>query len=100
MSRHARIQPVAGHDYHDADGPLTRPAARMAVRLRDGNECYICKAYVPEGLPQKDPRHATLDHVIEAASGGSSSIINLRLAHRSCNEARGKEFNRLRRLTA
>ena len=75
----------------------------MAVRLRDGNNCHICKAYVPEGLPQKDPRHATLDHVVEAAIDGGNDIANLRLAHRSCNEKRGVEFNReqqKRRLTA
>lgn len=72
-------------------------AARALVRDRDGDACHLCGEHVHEGFEQGDPEQATLDHLTERAAGGSSDIANMRLAHRSCNEQRGQEFDQLRR---
>lgn len=71
--------------------------ARVVVRARDGHLCHLCHTLVSEGLLQGDPEQATLDHLTERAAGGSSDTANMRLAHRSCNEQRGQEFDQLRR---
>ena len=71
--------------------------ARALVRARDGDACHLCGDLVHEGLEQRDPRQATLDHLTERAAGGTGDLSNMRLAHRGCNEVRGAAFDRLRR---
>lgn len=50
--------------------------------LQAGGICSICNKWMP--------RHqATLDHILPLSRGGTDHPTNLRLAHRSCNSARG-----------
>lgn len=57
---------------------------------RDGIECAICGEPLDRHLrdPQH-PRYVTFDHIVPRAAGGVDRLDNLRLAHRSCNTARG-----------
>ncbi|MEK9899141.1 MAG: HNH endonuclease [Rhodospirillaceae bacterium] len=89
-TKHGRRHSVGGRQ-------LRGWAARALVRARDGDVCHLCGELVHEGFEQGDPEQATLDHLTERAAGGDSDIANMRLAHRSCNEQRGQEFDRLRR---
>lgn len=50
---------------------------------RDGARCYLCG----QGQDADDPFE--IEHVIPRAAGGSDDIENLKLAHRSCNRAKG-----------
>lgn len=64
---------------------------RLAIYERDGWTCQLCAEPVD---PSLDPLHrmaATLDHIIPRALTlfPDDSPANLRLAHRSCNSARG-----------
>jgi 5-methylcytosine-specific restriction endonuclease McrA len=86
--------------YYQNGRYLTKPAARMLVRMRDGHGCHICGEYVDERRPHGDPKQSTLDHIVESAAGGSSDIANTRLAHKACNEKRGVEFNRAKQRAA
>jgi 5-methylcytosine-specific restriction endonuclease McrA len=65
-----------------------------ALRERDGDDCWLCESPIDFGIAsQLDPGFGTRDHVNPKADGGSDDLANLRLAHRSCNEARGREMD-------
>jgi 5-methylcytosine-specific restriction endonuclease McrA len=51
--------------------------------LRDGATCYLCG----QGVDSADPFQ--IEHVMSRAHGGSDDLTNLRLAHGSCNRAKG-----------
>lgn len=58
---------------------------RSQVAARDQNRCAYCQtSEANSGLPM------TIDHIIPVAEGGSTTLENLCLACRSCNEAKGK----------
>lgn len=67
---------------------------RKVTRLmaRDGEACTICGA--PLDRHNRDPESAnyvTFDHITPRSRGGLDVLSNLRLAHRSCNLARGND---------
>jgi 5-methylcytosine-specific restriction endonuclease McrA len=37
----------------------------------------------------ENPRTATIDHIVPLSKGGTNLLVNLRLAHRACNNERG-----------
>jgi 5-methylcytosine-specific restriction endonuclease McrA len=75
---------------------INKAMARRAVRVRDGDLCWICGEEVIEGLRQGHRRQATLDHIYERSRGGSDELHNLALAHAGCNAERSKTaFQRL-----
>lgn len=53
------------------------------LAYRDGARCYLCG----QGRIAGDPFE--VEHVRPRAAGGSDDLANLRLAHRSCNRAKG-----------
>jgi 5-methylcytosine-specific restriction endonuclease McrA len=63
------------------------------LRRRDGDECGICHLGMTFGTSTgplgSDDSGATVDHVLFRSAGGSDDLSNLRLAHWSCNRARG-----------
>lgn len=59
-----------------------------ALRLRDGDACWLCGEVIDFTLPQNDPREKSIDHVIPLSAGGPNACGNRRLAHRACNSAR------------
>jgi len=61
-----------------------RQNKRNTLLKRDGNVCGICKLEIVDELP-------TIDHIVEKILGGTDNNKNLRLAHKMCNENRGKE---------
>ena len=58
---------------------------RRQVAARDRNRCTYCQtSEVNSGLPM------TIDHIIPIAQGGSTTLQNLCLACRRCNETKSK----------
>lgn len=67
-------------------GRTKRRLKRLALRERDGDECWICRRPMLFGKGKAlDDDFATLDHIVPRAKGGKHSLDNLRLAHRACN---------------
>lgn len=60
--------------------------------------CWLCGGRMLRH--GQEPDSATLDHVIPKARGGPNAIENLKLAHRYCNEERGREQANLARRRA
>jgi 5-methylcytosine-specific restriction endonuclease McrA len=60
-----------------------------AVHRKDGGKCYLCgDATLP--VRSKDTRRGpSIDHVVPLKHGGTHTWDNVRLAHRSCNSAKG-----------
>jgi 5-methylcytosine-specific restriction endonuclease McrA len=57
---------------------------------RDGWVCHLCNGKVKKlGGRAKQPKGATVDHLVPIADGGSHTWDNVALAHRSCNTSRG-----------
>lgn len=78
-------------EYRSSDAvPISRKV-RLAIYDRDGWVCQLCDLPVDRDLHFSHRMAATLDH-IECQSWAlipDHSESNLRLAHRSCNAARG-----------
>ena len=55
--------------------------ACVALRKRDGDDCWFCGLYVATA-------EQSADHVLRKRDGGSDALTNLRLAHLLCNMAR------------
>lgn len=67
---------------------------RLVTRLmaRDGEDCTICGEHLDRRLRDQDhPQYVTFDHILPRSLGGPDTFANKRLAHRSCNEARGND---------
>lgn len=62
---------------------------RLRVFERDNWACSLCGRGVDSSLPPRDDWGPTIDHVVPISQGGPHTFDNLRLAHRSCNTARG-----------
>jgi 5-methylcytosine-specific restriction endonuclease McrA len=58
---------------------------RRTLYKRQGGLCWLCH----KSMPRSD---ATFDHLIPRSKGGGQSWENLKLAHRSCNEARDRDM--------
>ena len=59
----------------------TRKDLYKILTERDGFQCYLCP------LPFDDESDwATIDHVTALANGGTWDLVNLKLAHRTCNQ--------------
>ena len=75
----------------------------MAVRKRDGDDCWRCHKPLRFGPPFNVGKAATIEHVKPLADEGSWELDNLRLCHKGCNKHLGtntpeqKERMRLRR---
>lgn len=65
-----------------------RRRMRVALRERDGDDCYWCKQplhFPVQALDNQRKDMATIEHLIERRNGGSDDIGNLVLAHHWCN---------------
>jgi len=62
------------------------------LMARDGTDCTICGSSLDRHLRKPNhPQYITFDHIIPRSSGGTDDFINIRLAHRRCNEERGND---------
>jgi HNH endonuclease len=71
-------------------------AARLAER--DGWWCWLCGEAVDPTAT--GPWQPTVDHLVPRSRGGSNDAVNLRLAHRRCNNRRGSHLPELNWPTA
>lgn len=65
---------------------IRRDAVVIALAERDGDRCWYCGCSFDNG----GSRALTLDHVEPVAGGGASSLDNLRLSCRTCNQRKGQ----------
>lgn len=70
------------------------------LALRDGDRCHLCSKRIDMALPGTDRDGPTIDHLIPVSHGGSNDSLNLALAHRKCNMARGNRGPAQLRLVA
>jgi 5-methylcytosine-specific restriction endonuclease McrA len=74
--------------------PRLKRQKREKLLAKYGRGCWLC------GKEIREDQMVTLDHVRPRAKGGSHSLANLRLAHRSCNSRRGTKWMPVLKLTA
>ena len=55
---------------------------------RDGWVCWLCEEPVDPSISRRDRLGATIDHVVPLSKGGADDPVNLRLAHRHCNNTK------------
>lgn len=55
---------------------------RMLKKRHGMVPCFVCERNVEE-------RHATLEHIIPYAEGGTDDMDNLSISHNNCNQRRG-----------
>ena len=70
----------------------TGTAAWKRIRrqvIREESFCHICGAEVDKTLPNTDPMHAAVDHLLPYALGGTDTRDNAALSHAQCNKSRG-----------
>lgn len=78
--------------YQIALSRARREFVQMRERLlpyiagRDGGRCQICGKPV---RARKGPRRASVDHIVPLSRGGTNDLVNLQLAHLSCNLLKG-----------
>jgi 5-methylcytosine-specific restriction endonuclease McrA len=59
------------------------------LRARYGDNCWLCGGAMLFAATRTNQRDlATLDHVKPVYEGGTHHVLNLRLAHRRCNNTR------------
>lgn len=77
-----------------ADLPYERGVTVPAMRKAQGDECCYCGVTMlfmsfPKG--QRDPRQATLEHVLAISKGGSHTFDNCAIACWGCNSSKGNK---------
>ena len=68
---------------------IRRDAVVVALADRDGDRCWYCGCSF-DGREDGGSRTLTIDHVEPVAGGGGSSLDNLRLCCRTCNQRKGE----------
>lgn len=56
---------------------------RMLKKKHGCAPCFVCETHV-------EPEHATLEHIIPLADGGTDAMDNLSISHSDCNKLRGR----------
>jgi 5-methylcytosine-specific restriction endonuclease McrA len=62
---------------------------RQRLRERDGDLCWLCGKPMVFDSRKNKPDAATIDHIVPQSHGGQTTMANLRLAHKLCNNRRG-----------
>ncbi len=65
-----------------------RARRRVAVRVRAGEPCALCREPIDLSLRYPDPLSFTVDHVVPTNRGGTDDYEQLRPAHFRCNRTR------------
>lgn len=76
---------------HGADAFERRERLRVQLFEKQAGLCHLCGE--PMTMQRKrgtvvGKNFATFDHVVPASEGGTAYYLNLKLAHRACNNAR------------
>lgn len=61
----------------------------LRLRVRDGDNCYLCGVLMDFSGTRDIPHAASLDHIQMRKDGGTNHAENFKLAHRHCNTKRG-----------
>lgn len=65
------------------------PVLLAEIAERDEWRCHLCRVDVDSSLLWPNPLSPSLDHVVPLSLGGPHTPENVRLAHLSCNSAKG-----------
>lgn len=69
-----------------------RDSLRIRLWRRQNGNCYYCGKAM-QNMKLQTPESATFEHLIPAVLGGAFSNGNIVLAHKECNEIRGRRHN-------
>lgn len=78
--------------FRKSGGRPERDQLRQQLFDQQAGLCHLCgQPMTLQRKPgSKTPKHfASFDHVVPHSAGGTAYYLNLKLAHRSCNSARG-----------
>jgi 5-methylcytosine-specific restriction endonuclease McrA len=70
-------------------GRTSSQRRRQWIATRDQWTCSLCGLPIDPGAPEGSRGALTLDHQKPVVFGGTSSLGNVRIAHRWCNSRRG-----------
>jgi 5-methylcytosine-specific restriction endonuclease McrA len=72
---------------------------RVSVRGREYlvGKCIHCQTRVSVPVDWNEPAHATLEHIVPRALGGSDEPENLAVACQRCNQGKGRRLDVRRR---
>lgn len=70
-------------------GIVHEPYTLAQIAERDGFRCGLCRRKVDMRLKNPHPMAPTIDHIIPLIFSMDDTRVNVQLAHRSCNTAKG-----------
>jgi 5-methylcytosine-specific restriction endonuclease McrA len=79
----------------ESDNTFERVSSRGREYLE--GKCIHCQTRVTVPLDWNEPTHATLEHIVPRAQGGSDDPENLAVACQRCNHAKGRRLDPRRR---
>jgi 5-methylcytosine-specific restriction endonuclease McrA len=68
---------------------ISEPYTLAEIAARDGYRCGLCRRKVNMALKNPHPQAPTIDHVIPLSISRDDTRVNVQLAHRGCNVAKG-----------
>lgn len=99
----AKPRPGARRSRADKTSAATRRRQRAQLAEIWGSFCWLClargctpgDAWIDPEAKHPHPLSFTRDHVIPVSVGGADDLMNLRPAHKICNERRGNRYTSL-----
>lgn len=68
---------------------MHEPYTLGEIARRDGYRCQLCLRKVNMGLVNPHPKAPTIDHIVPLSVSRDDTRVNVQLAHRACNVAKG-----------
>lgn len=84
---HVKHRATVNRHARRAAGSITLSISQLGER--DGHLCGLCKKPVDMNLSGSHQMGPTIDHIVPVSRGGTNDELNLQLAHRRCNVAKG-----------
>ena len=69
----------------ESDATFTRVGGRWA------GKCLLCNGNV--SIDERTGIGASVEHILPRARGGTNDLLNLGIAHRSCNSEKGRNWD-------
>jgi len=86
------ICPFCGADKGLRPDHWRRASVKIAaLRMRDGDECYLCAFPILFNLRLEHPCGPSVDHVVPKHRRGCSCLSNIKLTHHFCNNKKQEQ---------